>query len=138
MTTPKKKPMISTTEASKVTHYLGVKYSVLLPREHSECVELLLERFPKGLEFPLHQHKECEQTYYFLDGKGEVTVACEVRSVENGAVVYIPRNTDHRVRNLGDSDLVYLVAETYPEGYLPDEPTWDSHIEALTKLRTRG
>jgi hypothetical protein len=28
---------------------------------------------------------------------------------------------------------VYVVVETYPDGYLPKEPTWDSHIEALTK-----
>ena len=43
------------------------------------------------------------------------------------------RLTDHAVRNVGDSELVYVVVETYPEGYLPDEPTWDSHIEALQK-----
>jgi mannose-6-phosphate isomerase-like protein (cupin superfamily) len=133
MTNSKKNPLISTLEESKFTHFLGVKYSVLLPRERSECVEILLERFPKGLEFPLHQHKECEQTYFVLEGKGEVTVSEEVRQIESGAVVYIPRLTDHRVRNLGDSDLVYIVVETYPEGYLPNEPTWDSHIDALNK-----
>ena len=70
-----KTPMVSTTETSKVTPFLGVDYSVLLPRERSECVEILLERFPKGLAFPLHQHKECEQTYLFLEGEAEVNLA---------------------------------------------------------------
>ena len=128
-----KSPMVSTIEKSQVTPFLGVDYSVLLPRERSECVEILLERFPKGLAFPIHQHKECEQTYLFLEGEGEVTLAGEVHRVGKGGVVYIPRLTDHAVRNVGDSELVYVVVETYPDGYLPNEPTWDSHIEALQK-----
>jgi hypothetical protein len=28
---------------------------------------------------------------------------------------------------------VYIVVETYPDGYLADEPTWDSHIAALKR-----
>jgi len=128
-----KTPMVSTTEKSQVTPFLGVDYSVLLPRERSECVEILLERFPKGLAFPIHQHKECEQTYLFVEGEAEVHLAGEVHRVTKGGVVYIPRLTDHAVKNVGDSELVYIVVETYPEGYLPDEPTWDSHIDALKK-----
>ena len=77
----KKDPVISNTEESQVTNFLGVKYSVLLPREKSECVEILLERFPKGLAFPIHQHKECEQTYLVLEGEGEVTVAGRVQKI---------------------------------------------------------
>src|SRR5277367_7031358 len=108
MSTPaKKSPMISSTEKSQVTHFLGVKYSVLLPREKSECVEILLERFPKGLAFPVHQHKECEQTYIVLEGTGEVTLEGKVQRLEKGGVVYIPRLTDHAVSNVGDSELVY-------------------------------
>jgi mannose-6-phosphate isomerase-like protein (cupin superfamily) len=129
----KKEPMISTVAQSKVTNFLGVAYSVLLPRERSECVEILLERFPKGLAFPVHQHKECEQTYLVLEGEAEVTVADEVRRVLKDGVVYIPRLTDHCVRNVGDSELVYVVVETYPDGYLANEPTWDAHIAALNK-----
>jgi mannose-6-phosphate isomerase-like protein (cupin superfamily) len=129
----KKEPMISTVAQSQVTNFLGVAYSVLLPRERSECVEILLERFPKGLAFPVHQHKECEQTYLVLEGEAEVTVADEVRRVVKDGVVYIPRLTDHCVRNVGDSELVYVVVETYPDGYLANEPTWDAHIAALNK-----
>jgi quercetin dioxygenase-like cupin family protein len=124
-------PFIGSEENSQITDFLGVQYSVLLPRERSECVEILLERFPVGLEFPIHQHKECEQTYLFLEGEGEVTVAGKLYLVNKGAVVYIPRLTDHAVKNVGDSELVYVVVESYPEGYLSNEPTWDSHIAAL-------
>jgi mannose-6-phosphate isomerase-like protein (cupin superfamily) len=129
----KKTPMVSTIEKSQITPFLGVDYSVLLPREKSECVEILLERFPKDLAFPVHQHKECEQTYLFLEGEAELYLAGETQRVGKGAVVYVPRLTDHAVKNVGDGELVYIVVETYPEGYLKDEPTWDSHIAALTR-----
>ena len=131
--TERKSPMVSSTEGSQITNFLGVQYSVLLPRERSECVEILLERFPKGLAFPIHQHKECEQTYLFLEGQGEVTIGDKVQTLGKGAVVYLPRLTDHAVKNVGDSELVYIVVETYPEGYIPSEPTWDSHIAALER-----
>ena len=131
MPVKEKTPMVSTTEQSKITPFLGVQYSVLLPREQSECVEILLERFPQGLAFPVHQHKECEQTYLFLEGEAEVNVAGQIHRLAKGGIVYIPRLTDHAVTNVGDSELVYIVVETYPDGYLLDEPTWDSHIDAL-------
>lgn len=131
MPVKEKTPLVSTTEQSKVTPFLGVQYSILLPRERSECVEILLERFPKGLAFPVHQHKECEQTYLFLEGEAEVNVAGQLHRLAKGGIVYIPRLTDHAVKNVGDSELVYIVVETYPDGYLPDESTWDSHIDAL-------
>jgi mannose-6-phosphate isomerase-like protein (cupin superfamily) len=133
MPVKQKSPLVSTIEKSQVTPFLGVEYSVLLPRERSECVEILLERFPLGLAFPVHQHKECEQTYFFLEGEAEVNVAGQLHRVTKGGVVYIPRLTDHAVRNVGIAELVYIVVETYPDGYLPDEPTWDSHIDALQK-----
>ncbi|HVW83049.1 MAG TPA: cupin domain-containing protein [Bryobacteraceae bacterium] len=126
--------MVSSTEQSQITPFLGVNYSVLLPREKSECVEILLERFPKDLAFPVHQHKECEQTYLFLEGEAELNLDGKLQRVGKGAVVYIPRLTDHAVKNVGDAELVYIVVETYPDGYLPDEPTWDSHIAALKRL----
>jgi quercetin dioxygenase-like cupin family protein len=134
MPAQQKNPLVSTTEKSQVTPFLGVNYSVLLPRERSECVEILLERFPKGLAFPIHLHKECEQTYLFLEGEAEVNVGGQLHTLAKGGIVYIPRLTEHAVKNIGDSELVYIVVETYPDGYLPDEPTWDSHIAAL---RTR-
>src|SRR6204780_1724046 len=109
MSAPKKKNhLISSTEKSQVTHLLGVKYSVLLPREKSGCVEILLQRFPKGRSVPIHQHKECEQTYIVLEGEGEVRVADEVRTIVKDGLVYIPRLTDHRVHNVGDGEFVYL------------------------------
>lgn len=126
-------PFVTSDEHAPHSQLQGVDFAVLLPREKSECVEILLERFPKGLSFPLHQHKECEQTYLVVDGEAQVQLGQRVHTVKKGSVVYIPRNTDHSIRNTGDRDFVYLVVETYPDGYLPDEPTWQSHLLALKK-----
>ena len=132
METPeKKKPVITAPGEAPKCKLQGVDLAVLLPREKSEAMEVLLERYPKGRSFPVHQHKECEQFYLILEGEAQVTAGDQSRRVGKGAVVYIPRNTNHSVSNVGDGELVYVVFETYPDGYLPEEPTWDSHIQAL-------
>jgi len=61
-------------------------------------------------------------------------MAGRIQRVGHGSAVYIPRNTNHSVSNVGDGDLVYVVFETYPDGYLPEEPTWDSHLQKLWKF----
>jgi mannose-6-phosphate isomerase-like protein (cupin superfamily) len=111
----------------------GVDFTALLPREKSEATEVLLCRYPQGLKFPLHQHKECEQFYLILEGKAEVFLGNRTHTVDRNSVVYIPRFTDHSINNVGEGELVYVVLEVYPEGYLPEEPTLDSHMEALRK-----
>ena len=113
------------------TMYLDVDFGVLLHREKSEALEVLLERFPPGMKFRVHQHKECIQFYYLLEGKAKISLGTKDHTVGPGQAVYIPRFTDHGIENVGDGELVYLNVEVYPDGYLPDEPTWDSHIEAL-------
>ena len=133
-----KKPVITGIDDAPRCKLQGVDFTVLLPREKSEAMEVLLERYPKGLSFPVHQHKECEQFYLVLEGEAEVSVGTQLRRVGKGGVVYIPRNTDHSVSNVGEGELVYLVFETYPEGYLAEEPTWDSHITALHKYYGEG
>lgn len=124
---------ITTEDKAPHSQLFGVDYTVLLPRERSESVEILLERFPPGLAFPLHQHAECEQTYLVLSGKGKVNVGSIVQEVSKGSLIYIPRNTDHSIRNSGTQDFIYIVVATYPDGYLPHEPTWQAHLSALKK-----
>ena len=129
----KRKPLIGSFDEGIKSSLVGVNYTVLLPRERTESVELLLQRTPVGRSFPVHQHKECEQTYLVLEGEAEVQVGDLAGTVRKGSVVYIPRLTDHSVRNTGDRELVYIVVENYPDGYLPEEPTWDAHLQALKK-----
>lgn len=125
--------ILSLTEAPRCK-LLGVDFSVLLPRESSEAMEVLLERYPQGHSVPVHRHKECEQFYFLLEGEAEVRVGEKLQKIKATSAVYIPRHTDHSVKNVGEGELVYLVFETYPEGYLPEERTWDSHVQTLRKI----
>ncbi len=129
--------VISVVDAPKCK-FKGVDFSVLLPREKSEALEVLLERYPKGCGFPVHQHKECEQFYFILTGEAEITLEEKPHVVAHGSSVYIPRCADHSISNIGEGELTYLVVEVYPEGYLPEEPTWESHIQALRNVCSEG
>ena len=102
----KKLPHVTGFQEAPRCKLQGVDLTVLLPREKSEDMEVLLERYPAGLSFPVHQHKECEQFYQILEGEAEVNTAGRVQRAQRGSVIYIPKNAGHSVRNVGNGDLV--------------------------------
>jgi mannose-6-phosphate isomerase-like protein (cupin superfamily) len=111
----------------------GVEFLALLPREQTESAEVLLETYPAGTNFPLHQHEECEQIYFILQGEAQIQVDQKVSSAPKGSTVYIPRRTQHAIHNTASEELVYLVISVYPEGYPAQEPTLESHMQKLCK-----
>ena len=50
-----------------------------------------------------HSHDE-EETFFILNGRGEITVDGRSDLVERGDVIYLPRNNNHTIRNLSDSE----------------------------------
>lgn len=56
----------------------------------------------------LHTHKEHEELYIFLSGKGEFSVDGETTSIEEGSVVRVSPQGKRAVRNVGNSPLVML------------------------------
>lgn len=55
-----------------------------------------------------HYHPMAEEIYYILVGRGEVFVGEERRVVSAGDGVAIPPGTPHQIRNIGDTDMVFL------------------------------
>jgi len=56
-----------------------------------------------------HSTKDREELLVFLSGRGELIIAEKERfQVGEGKVCYVPRQTDHDVRNLGSEPLVYV------------------------------
>jgi len=55
----------------------------------------------------LHRHEHAE-TYYFLKGQGKVVVSGIEHDVDAGAVVFVPSNAVHSVRNTGNEVLRLL------------------------------
>lgn len=100
------------------------EYSMLLPRDITECTESALVKIKKGSSTPKHAHREEEQIYFILDGAGILTIDKEREKVEKGTIVYIPRNSEHKIESIGDEDLVYIYVAIWPKGIPEKEKEW--------------
>ncbi len=75
----------------------------------------------------LHTHKNHEELYFFLNGKGEFQVDGEVFPVEEGSVVRVAPNGRRSVRNNGKEPLVMLCVQ-YRGNTFTDEDVADGNI----------
>ncbi len=62
----------------------------------------------------LHSHPGAEQVYVIVRGHGEMIVGNEREEVGAGAMILIPPDTDHAIRNPSDETLVYVSAASPP------------------------
>lgn len=75
----------------------------------------------------LHTHKNHEELYFFLNGKGEFQVDGEVFPVEEGSVVRVAPDGRRSVRNNGKEPLVMLCVQ-YRGNTFTDEDVADGNI----------
>lgn len=84
-------------------------------------VSIARARVEPGVTTHWHALKDTTERYVILDGVGEVEVGdAAPQHVSAGCVVQIPAGCRQRIRNVGDTDLVFLavcsprfVAENY-------------------------
>jgi mannose-6-phosphate isomerase-like protein (cupin superfamily) len=55
-----------------------------------------------------HLHEGFEEIYYILSGKGKMVIDREEKEVEEGEVIYIPRNKVHALQNLSEDSLRFI------------------------------
>lgn len=94
--------------------------------------EFSFQMFQPGTETGfLHTHKNHEELYFFLSGKGEFQVDGQVFPVEEGNVVRVSPDGKRSVRNNGTTPLVMLcvqyrggtfTAEDATDGVILNEP----------------
>lgn len=94
--------------------------------------EFSFQMFQLGTETGfLHTHKNHEELYFFLSGKGEFQVDGQVFPVEEGSVVRVSPDGKRSVRNNGTTPLVMLcvqyrggtfTAEDATDGVILNEP----------------
>ena len=94
--------------------------------------EFSFQMFQPGTETGfLHTHKNHEELYFFLSGKGEFQVDGQVFPVEEGSVVRVSPDGKRSVRNNGTTPLVMLcvqyrggtfTAEDATDGVILNEP----------------
>lgn len=68
-----------------------------------------------GVNF-FHRHRNNEELYIFLGGKGEMMIDDERFEVEEGTVVRVPTKAKRAWWNTGDDDLYYVVVQAQTDG----------------------
>jgi mannose-6-phosphate isomerase-like protein (cupin superfamily) len=83
----------------------------LIDRTTSEIEQCSLaeEVLPVGAAVGRHHHLLTEEIYYILRGEGRMTVGAEVREVEAGDAVFIPREQEHTLENTGEEPMTILL-----------------------------
>lgn len=103
----------------------GEMFSVLVGRHESvgasEHHTVAIVKLPIGGKSEEHFHKEREESYFIIFGKGEVFIDGKSSKIKSGTLIHTKPNERHRFNNTGESELSYLVI-TAPR-WVPD----DSH-----------
>lgn len=84
--------------------------------------EFSFQVFQPGTETGfLHTHKNHEELYFFLSGKGEFQVDGQVFPVEEGSVVRVAPDGKRSVRNNGTAPLVMLCVQYRGNTFTADD-----------------
>ena len=67
---------------------------------------------PHSAIHPPHKHSE-DEFFFVLEGKAEFYLDEKTMEGEKYSAFYCPRNTEHGIRNIGDTELKYLVIKKY-------------------------
>ena len=82
-----------------------------------DFIKKLVVVHPKGcLSLQSHEHRE--ETWTIIEGNAEVTINTKQYFLSAGEVIIIPRQSIHRIKNIGDKDLSFYEVQT---GDLLDE-----------------
>ncbi len=86
--------------------------------------EFSFQTFAPGTETGfLHTHKNHEELYFFLSGKGEFQVDNEVFPIKEGSVVRVAPNGRRSVRNNGTEPLLMLCVQYRGNTFTADDAT---------------
>jgi len=100
----------------------GSEIRPLIDRTTSAITKCSLaeETLPPGCAVTPHRHRQIEEIYYIVAGRGVMTVGDETREVGPGDAVYIPRGNRHTLENTG-ADPIKLILVCGPAFFYEDE-----------------
>lgn len=67
---------------------------------------------PNSATHPPHKHSE-DEFFFVLKGTAEFYLQDETKVGEKYSAFYCPRNIEHGIKNVGDTELKYLVIKKY-------------------------
>jgi mannose-6-phosphate isomerase-like protein (cupin superfamily) len=78
------------------------------------------EILPPGHAVTPHHHRQIEEIYYIIEGRGVMTVGDEQQDVAAGDAVYVPRGQRHTLCNTG-AEPIKLLLVCGPAFFYEDE-----------------
>ena len=92
----------TTMDGSQIRELLAYRNSSIRNQSLAEaCVGV-------GLTTAAHYHRQSEEIYYILAGRGRMRIGQETTDVAAGDAVAIPPGLEHQITNTGDTELVFL------------------------------
>jgi mannose-6-phosphate isomerase-like protein (cupin superfamily) len=100
----------------------GSQIRPLIDRTTSDITQCSLaeETLPPGCAVTPHRHRQIEEIYYIVSGRGLMAVGEETREVESGDAVYVPRGQRHTLKNIGTEE-IKLILVCGPAFFYEDE-----------------
>ena len=98
------KPKIAIEETADGIKPFGLDMKILLNSEDTGgAFSALVCVHHPGEGPPPHYHKQQDEYFYVLEGTYEMTVAGETTIAGPGTMVFLPRDTVHTFKNVGDT-----------------------------------
>lgn len=85
------------------------KYEIL--SEHEDFKVKVITVDP-GAQLSYQSHKHRSEHWVVLEGMGEVTLNEEILAVKPGSSIVIPKNSKHRIKNIGKKPLRFVEVQT--------------------------
>lgn len=90
--------------------------------------EISFGTLPTGAEVPFfHSHKENEENYIILSGKGRFQVDDEVFDIEEGSVIRVATNCDRNLKCTSQEPMTYICIQA-KEGSLGNYTMSDAEV----------
>jgi mannose-6-phosphate isomerase-like protein (cupin superfamily) len=95
-------PAFTTKDGSEIRELLAHRNSCIQKQSLAEA------RVQPGARTTPHYHPLTEETYYILEGTGQMTIDDQTREVVPGDAIAIPPGTVHTIHNHGSQTLKFL------------------------------
>jgi quercetin dioxygenase-like cupin family protein len=124
-------PKVVTPEQGKTISAFGIPMTVMLRAEETGgAFASLVAEFDPGQGPPPHFHHDHEEYFFILEGQFELTVGGTTTVAGPGSMVFVPRETVHAFKYVGESKGRILEWAT-PGGQ-------ERYFEAIEKLALEG